>query len=388
MRAGKRGEFEASQIGEWSLYIIGFIIVLIFAGAVVVFLTQSNEDELCKLSVLSRATAPIGGAQQAVPLKCTTKKVCFTSGKSECREQFAGEKKVQAVKLPAIKGVDDKSNLRKAADIIEEVSAEKMYECWRLMGEGKLDLFNSFSKDLGLNPAQSTCVICSRLAIDKESISDELLEELGENYIDINEHLRTTPITKDSKMTYLQAFLDSKDVQGFARVGEEVFKQKVENDLNKKLEGDAKKEFERIKKGMNELEEKPSGAETKKPNRELAFVFMQIKSPKTKEVLGNMAQTGFTLTGTTFMTPVVRNVVAKLVFTPTGGMVVGGGALLAGGYGAWNAYQGQMASVGQCGDLVSNEKQKEGCSILQGLNYKKDEMNVLCSSFQGRLYDI
>jgi len=383
MIRGKRGDFAASELGDWSIWIIGFVIILITAGSIYVLISQSDEDQLCKLSVLSRATASLSGVEQAIPLKCTTKKVCFTSGAGNCKEQFAGEKNVEIVKIPQINEKDDAENMRKAAEIIEEKSAEKMYNCWELMGEGKLDLFNNFGTELGLSKVQTTCVICSRLAIDKSSISDDILDEMGKKYIDINGYLATAKVSSQSDMTYLQAFLDSKDVQGYAVVNQNIFnsKQSLDNLYNNEVKTD---EFARQSNAIAQISSTPNAP----VNREMTFVFMQIKSVPVGSVLSKQAAIGATVAGTIFATPIVRNIASRLIFTPAGGIIAGGATLTIGGYGAYNAYQGQLTSINYCGKFTTNEKSQEGCSLVQGLNYNEKEMNALCGSFQGRLYDV
>lgn len=395
----RKGELASAETGDWTLRIIGFIVVLVFVGGLFLLLKGSSEDDLCKLSILSRATSPIESVQEAIPIKCTTKKLCFGQGNEKCNQQFAGEKKINFVKLPKINGINDKENIKKASRIIEKESAEKMYECWKLMGEGKLDLFNGVKEQIGFKKKGTSCVICSRLAIDS-SINDEIVKELGME-IDINEYMRTAPIVQGSKLTYLQAFLNSKDVQGYSKVEEGIFgnSKSIEDNYNKevydgqideakeeidrKLLEEDKKKFEEIRKKFIESENKDG-----KPNREIAFVFMQIKSVSAKEVLGTMAGVGGTFAGSVFMTPVVKNIATRIVFTPIGGIITGGALALTAGYGVWNAKQGQLTAANYCGEFTSNEKSKEGCSMVQGLNYNEKEINSLCDNIEGRLYDV
>ena len=69
----KRGELTSSEIITLLLTIVGFIAILIFI-MVALDLRKQTEDEICKLSVLTRATAP-DVAQRFTPLKCKTKKL-------------------------------------------------------------------------------------------------------------------------------------------------------------------------------------------------------------------------------------------------------------------------------------------------------------------------
>src|SRR3989344_8365552 len=103
----KRGDSLVSREFIIMLFAIaGFIIVLFFVLGFTDLI--QTEQEICKTSVIYRATAP-EAANAYIPLKCTTKKVCLT-GDDECL-QFTGEKKnvEKPIKLP--------SDSQKAADI-------------------------------------------------------------------------------------------------------------------------------------------------------------------------------------------------------------------------------------------------------------------------------
>ena len=97
MRFVKRGAVESYFIIIVIAAIVGFIAVLIFLGKL--GFQNYGSNEVCSLSVLSRATTP-SGTQNYVPLKCNTKKTCLTQG-GDCG-QFAGEDKVVREKLPEI----------------------------------------------------------------------------------------------------------------------------------------------------------------------------------------------------------------------------------------------------------------------------------------------
>src|SRR3989344_489418 len=114
-----KGELTSTQIIMLLFAIVGFGIVVAF-----LFLAELggySEDDICKLSVLARATAP-SAIQGGVPLKCSTKKICLKEGflGEGCKEQFAGEKDVEYIRL---KGSDEDKKRQ-----IEEVSANAMYD--------------------------------------------------------------------------------------------------------------------------------------------------------------------------------------------------------------------------------------------------------------------
>ena len=284
----KKGELTSAQIITIVIAIMGFLIVLIALYLIFGGGFQTDED-VCKLSVLTRATAP-GAAQNLIPLKCRTSKICITNDSSgKCSEQFAGESNVQVIKLSG--GITDK---RKK---IEEVSANAMYDCWSMMGEGKLDLFGSATTDFGLGKVTSSCVICSRVAIDK-SVGNNVLFIDGDaakgSAIDITDYMKRTQIPGQS-LTYLQAFTD-RGVSSYAKVEPSMTSTLLTTDISTST----------------------------KANNEIAFVFMQIKSKEVTEVLKNMALAGGTVAGGTFMSPAggVASMAGRAVIGVVGGTVV------------------------------------------------------------------
>lgn len=390
MIGGKKGALESSETGEWTLFIIAAVVLLAFVGILYGLIKGSGEEDICKLSVLGRATSPISETQQAIPLKCVAKKVCFHDGSGKCEESLLGEKGVQEVRVPKV-DIKSEEALEKAAEIIEEETARKMYECWKTMGEGKLDLFNGVKESFGIDTVRTTCVICSRLVVDK-SVPLEVLER-----VDVNDYMKTHPVTSGSSTTYLQAFTGSKDVQGYAKVDSSAFgvdkeSGKVDLEVLKKYNDDY---LDLVSSGKDKeiLSSASLSVESngERENRELAFVFMQIKSKSYSEVLGNMAKTGGLVVGSTFMTPVIRPVArmaSRIIFTPVGGAVTAVAGVGIAGYGAYNARQGQLTAATYCGEFTTKEKDaRAGCSMVQGLNYNKEEINALCSSIQGRLYE-
>ena len=158
--------------------IIGIIIALI--GAAIIFLffrTLSPKEivdkETCKLSVLLRNTPsadqPVTGEsafKKIFPLKCKTQDILIDSKESE-----DAEKRV----------------------------ANAMYDCWDMLGEGKLDPFlEGWLKEFGIVPAKSACVICSTIKFSNRA---------QQNYkeIDIVDYLDMTYIPLKN-LTYVEYF--------------------------------------------------------------------------------------------------------------------------------------------------------------------------------------
>ena len=79
-RVDKRGELTSTQLAMIILAVVGFLIIGFALYKVFNNDSLTNRD-LCRLSIVSRATVP-GIAQQAVPLNCFTEKVCITVDKS------------------------------------------------------------------------------------------------------------------------------------------------------------------------------------------------------------------------------------------------------------------------------------------------------------------
>mgnify|MGYP006929383758 CR=1 FL=1 len=132
----KRGELTSTQIVSIVLVIIGTVIILFFLAFL--FDDSSEDDrEICRISVLTRATAPdiVGGA---IPLKCRTDKICITSdsgflglGKGKCI-QFAGE---EHQKL-SVSGNSLTSHRE-----IEEILAKQMYKTTRIISSCSYRIF-------------------------------------------------------------------------------------------------------------------------------------------------------------------------------------------------------------------------------------------------------
>ncbi len=350
IQMNKRAELTSSQIIAIVLAIAGLVIVLLFIG-VLKDDTLNSDSELCRLAVLTRATAPTF-AQSSVPLKCTTEKICFSEkgSKDEC-PQFYGESNVRVVK------VEGKNAYEKAA-VIESTSAEKMYQCWSMMGQGKLDIFGAFGDQLLGSTGQATCVICSRLALGRDIGSDVA------GLVDLPRYLETAKLPlQGSDLTYHDAFAGDKGAASFDSVSKNLKLSYIENTAETKINGNA--------------------------NDQIAFVFSQVKTTSASEVLKNW---GIVAVGGAFsisQIPGLKTAAGALVLNPAGlavSALVGGTAA---GLSAFNAYQGQRAAAGFCGQFTTaadgkSGNLKSGCSVIQAVNYNVQDINAICpSSIQG-----
>lgn len=348
----KKGAVESYFLITVLLAIIGFGIILYFL--LNIDFNRQTEEEICKLSVLSRATSP-ELAQSGVPLKCGTRKVCLTQ-RGECSKNFAGEN-------PEI--VELSSNEQEAKKQIEKISADAILNCWKMMGEGKLDLFGSLKAQFGWEEQKPTCVICSRIAIDESfpGGSEGNVRKTLEG-IDINKYMEENPVS-ELGVNYISALTGGGAVS-YAK----------HDPVNVK----AFREFIISKEFKLEVD----GARNSEPNRELAIVFMQFKPKNTKDVLDSYIKWGGTVAGATFLSPI--GIAARPIITnPIGGGLVALGIGSVVGYGMYNAYQGQLAAVNYCGPFTSNKKGIEGCSMVQGINYNFRDINKICPNIQGDL---
>lgn len=346
-----KGELTSSQIIAFVLAIGGFIVVLFFL--VLARDTGQGQDqlEICRLSVLTRATSP-HAAQAAVPLACTTAKICVSvSGRKDACPQFLGEPSVMTVRLD---GKTDEDNAR----IIERVSAEAMYSCWSVMGKGQLDLFGTAEELVLGSTGKSTCVVCSRVAYSQD-INESIL-----TLVDLQRYLENALIPGTSPgITYLQAFTD-RDVQSFASL--------QTSSPNEPL-------------NLSSYSTPISGGTDK---RQIAFVFSQVKAVDPADVLRNL---GYAAVGSTFVlsrVPGSGALARAIIATPALGIasVVVVGAGVAGA--TWNAYEGQSAAAGYCGRFTSavdpsKEASRRGCSLVQAVNYNVQDVNALCTTIQG-----
>ena len=346
----KRGELTSAEIIGIVLLLMGLAIILAFIYGFKDSVTV--DDDVCKLSVIGRATASgfIGGAQQAIPLKCTTKKICIVDSifGGSC-SQFTGEKNVQNYRLSG-------SDAQKI-DQIESISAQAMYGCWDMMGKGKLDLFSTVTGSFGITSSKPTCVICSRVAISDDATKDATFNANVLNKINMNDYLAHNQVP-GSSLTYLQAFTDA---------GVNAFPAAAGNALaDKQSTVNSDTKVTRLNKN------------------EMAFVFVQVKVDDLSKIFVKQASWAGAFVGGAFaFSPGTVVSAASKVFTPTGLIL---GALFAGidaTVVTLNHFESQDAAAAYCGDFTSADSAKTGCSIVQMMPYSFDDISRICSSIQG-----
>jgi len=346
---GKRGDVSSREIIISFIAILSFVIVL---GFFVLWRSaESNEDDLCHLSVLSRATAgEISiSAKSAVPLKCYTKKICLAD--KNCEYSFFGEKNVVNIDLP-------KDN-NKARELIEKTTADEIYRCWKMMGEGKLDLFSTYAQSRGWEQSKPVCVICSRIAINLtgEERASQILQNLNvKNYMKYNK----VPGTERNYIESISAGeFKSVPVYDDEKIG------KIEQAPSKNLVvGDA---------------------------NQLAVVYSQIKTNSFGEVFSNLGSDAAIAAAGIAMTPGVGGAAIKagrIIITAVGVKVAAVsvavvGAAVAGAV-TYNTYSSQEFAAAYCGNFQGAEQNSNsGCSIVQLVPYDKENIEKLCTYLDG-----
>ncbi|MBU0466551.1 MAG: hypothetical protein KJ718_06485 [Nanoarchaeota archaeon] len=338
----KRG-LTAREIIITLLAIVGFVIVLFFVFAFNI--EQRSQEEICRISVLKRGSV-FESTQAYIPLQCTTKKICLSLG-DKCDEQFLGEDSIN-------EDVSSPTN-EQSAKKIEKISAEEMYNCWSIMGEGKLNLFadkfefnlKDISDFLKLEERAPKCVICSRIALSPELKKRTNVEKKDIlDLVDVNNYLQTELVPGSTK-TYINTFTD-RQVNAFPA---------------------------EVRAKFNQPDNQKKGTD------EIAYIFTQLKTaedPATAAMNGATIAGGFLFGGTYSLGMLGKAISHPIISGIVGTVAIGGTA----GLRALGAYNDQQVSAGHCGTYtqVSEDKAKYGCSFVMPVDYNNVEfINNLCS---------
>jgi|GEM_PF-1202557 len=159
--------------------VIGIIILLIVT-AILLFLfkafpfQQTIDTEACRQSVLLRSQAIAGlqpGQLLGIPLNCKTKEITISS----TNEEF-----------------------------IKREIANAMYDCWWMLGEGKMQFWSESAwKEFaipGAGVVKSSCVICSTIRFD-EKVKEKKLS------LDMATYIEQTKVPSKN-ITYLEYFTE------------------------------------------------------------------------------------------------------------------------------------------------------------------------------------
>ncbi len=373
----KKGGADTDQTIDWVIVVGGAVVVLIAMGAIYALLSEQDDKEVCRLSVLERATVP-SFAQQAVGLECTPEKICITTDKKEKCKQFAGEKNIRYVEIDMPKDNSERElgKFKKAKETIEMEAANAMYDCWKMTGEGKLDIFTSRDgsvaqlaidkvTDYASSGAMPKCIVCSRVAISdalykkdeelkKSSVGTSGLQTSpGQGVLEqvnVNDYMGRTKI-KGTTLTYLAVFTGDKNIGGYGDFG---------------------------------VTENTDGQKTFAFANQIAFVFMQIRvtdiSPE-KSYWNNL-KNNLIVGGVGMLTG--PGALIKAVSGPIGFMIgwasVGATSHNFAAKTESNVKSSQLIAAASCSDFESTLPDAIGCSIVKGVQWEDiNSINKLCS---------
>jgi len=350
----KKGALDSTILPLIIISVIGFLI-LAFAFYQIFSNNSLEQRELCRLSVLSRATAPTA-VQQNVPLNCFTEKICITNkdsifSSSDCK-QFAGEKNVRTVKIK----ID--GNPKEQADaklIIEKEYANAMFDCWAMTGQGKLDIFKGesgkvegiLSSLVGLDSVikkiEPKCIVCSRVAISDSVYKADKSNVLST--LDFNGYLSREKVP-GSSLTYLQTFTDE-IVNGFA--------------------------------GTDKIDLRNNLADASVNTSQIAIVFMQIKTKEDPALVAERAAklTAVAIGGGGIISGLGVVAVSFPVASILAAIGATGGAYL---FAEKAVSDNQAVSFASC-NSYSSEDGKEaslGCSLIKPVKWDINSVNNLC----------
>jgi len=342
----KRGEISSTTLVTVFLLLIGFAILLFVI--LQIGWTGKVDREVCHQSVIYRASLPeVGGVREYVPLKCKTQKICVTSGffGGEC-EEYKNAESVWTVKVS--KGDEGKTQ-------IERLIAQEIMDCWATMGEGKVAVFGDWLTQYGVGTVKSSCVICSRIAFDKEG-----LEKAG---IDLD---------KINVMKYMyEHAVPDKDISYIDYLTANGGKMSIPRDDNIEIVDFDDYFNEKSNPETDAIEiSQPLG---KGEINELGIMFMQISTPTKTEVFKRYIEGIVGGFGGSFV--LAPSVTATALKSPTTWIILA----IIGAYEQVNTWGNQAITAGYCGDVSSGEDSIKGCSVVRMIDYGKEDISKYCS---------
>jgi len=341
----KKGDITVGQIVMIILLLLGFALVLLVY-------TQLNwsgtiDREVCHQSIVFRGTL-ISATKDYVPLKCQTNKICITGNllqKGNC-EEFTNEKAVVSARV---------SNSQDGLEQIEKAYAQEILDCWSMMGEGKLSLFLQFlAETYATGVITPSCVICSRIAIDKKS-----LDKVDFSQMNLQEYM-STHLVPGKQQTYFQ-YMAGGSYSG-VKLSDQFKLGAIEVDKDKKVSTD---------EVDTELGNEFSIDENKP--KETAILFMQISAPEYKQVfMTDLATAGIGLGSLSLSAPktVAKGTISALTRSWTWIAVAAFGVFQAG-----SVSYNRAVSASYCGDMSLGSRAASGCSVVRSVDY--DVKNIL-----------
>ncbi len=344
---GKKGLALSTLVGLIIL-ILGFLIIL-FAYYQLNW-TGNVDTQVCHQSVIYRATLPsFAGAKEYVPLKCKAQKICITSKSGGKCKEFSNSDSIEYIK------VRDKT-------AVEQAVAREILSCWQMMGEGKLSLFSNWlAETYGISSVASTCVICSRIAYDREGLAKAGIDL---SKVDVENYTLThaPPGKKESYYVYMMGQGGKMSIQDNRR-------------------GTVELETTTDKLGVLEQVSVDIGDATNNQEslgKETAVMFMQVSSPSYGQVLKNSVLTllggtagSFVVAGPKFASKAVVGAAKSPAFWAV--------LAIAGIYQYNSVADNQAFTAAHCGDIKVGDASSYGCSVVRTVNYEEESLSQYCS---------
>jgi len=345
----KKAEITSSQIVAIILVILGFAIILFVYYQL--SWTGMVDREVCHQSVIYRGTSQyLTGTTSYVPLNCKTDKVCITSGilGGSCKE-FENVKGVAKLKV-------------KNKEEIEQFIAKDIIDCWQTMGEGKISIFSNFLADkYGLGTVYPSCVICTRIAFDNESLAKAKI-----NLEDVNVvRYMMTHALPDKNVSYYN-YLSGEKAKFSVNRQLDLKEIVIDPQSGKVAEG-----------GSISFETGSISEQNNNTNAELSVLFMQISAPSHTGVLKNTLQTiGIGYGASFLLSPVVVTKATVGALTSPWAWAI---AIIGGAYQQYSVASNRAISAGYCGDVSVGTDARDGCSVVRTTNYDVNEISKYCS---------
>lgn len=187
--------FVKNKKGLTTKYLITIIILIISFGIIMLFFIKYDfvggiDKEACHQSVVYKASVPEIKDRDLmdIELKCKVENICISyNSKGNCDKDFQGEKYIT-------KQIIGEGNERE--NEVNKIFADALYECWWMMGQGKIQVFTRDSD------TKKYCNICNRIVFDEE-IKNEIGRVNGiTKYLTKNNY-------KGSEKTYWQYITNS-----------------------------------------------------------------------------------------------------------------------------------------------------------------------------------
>ncbi len=198
----KKGEITSNQIVILVILIVSFAVILFFWLSFGI--KGTTDKEICHNSVITRGSVPV--FKDTVELQCKTQKVCITA--DSCEDEGKYEEIIKV----------------KSKDELKNEIIDLMYDCWWMMGEGKVDYQSSGAwKNL-------YCAQCAIIDFD-----DSVKKQYGDiSYIELLNSMRSNSLPgKD--MNYMEYLYGTDSIQAVSNGFRDSLEDKegVEMDLEK-----------------------------------------------------------------------------------------------------------------------------------------------------------